>query len=265
MNRLDTRFAELKAAGRKALVTYLVAGDPSPDTTVPAMHALVRGGVDVIELGVPFSDPEAEGPVIQAGHERALRHGMTLRGVLAEAATFRRDDTTTPIVLMGYLNPVERVGFPVFAAAAAAAGIDALILVNLPPEEAADLRAALAPHDVAIVFLLAPTTTAARASIIAEHVAGFLYYVSLKGITGASHIDTADVASQVARLRPHSGLPLVIGFGIKLPETARALAPLADGVVIGSALVELLAATPAEAQPRVVEAWAQGFRSAIDR
>lgn len=264
MNRLDSRFTALRQAGRKALVTYLVAGDPAPEATVPAMHALVRGGVDVIELGVPFSDPEAEGPVIQAGHERALRHGMTLRRVLAQATEFRRDDPSTPIVLMGYLNPVERMGFVAFAEAASAAGVDALILVNMPPEEAADLRAALAPHDIAIVFLLAPTTTEVRARAIVAQGAGFLYYVSLKGITGASHIDTADVAAQVARLRQDASLPLVIGFGIKSPAVAQALAPVADGVVIGSALVELLAATPLGAQAEVVEQWAHGFRTAID-
>lgn len=264
MNRLDTRFAALKAAGRKALVTYLVAGDPDPESTVPAMHALVRGGVDVIELGVPFSDPEAEGPVIQLGHERALKHGMTLRRVLAQAAEFRQVDRATPIVLMGYLNPVERMGFPAFAEAAATAGVDALILVNMPPEEASELRAALAPHGIAIVFLLAPTTTEARARHIVAEGAGFLYYVSLKGITGASHIDTADVAAQLARLRPLTQLPLVIGFGIKEPATAQALAPVADGVVIGSALVELLARTPAEARDATVETWARGFRTAID-
>ena len=264
MTRLQLRFAALSAAHRKALVTYLVAGDPAPACTLPAMHALVRGGVDIIELGVPFSDPEAEGPVIQAGHERALVHGVTLHRVLDMAKQFRASDADTPIVLMGYLNPIERMGYVNFARAAADAGVDALIIVNLPPEEADELQVALHQAGIALVFLLAPTTTAERARHIASVGAGFLYYVSLKGITGAGHIDTDEVRSHMAKLQPITTLPIVVGFGIKDAATARVLAPVADGVVIGSALVTLLATTAVDDQPRVLEAWARDFRRAID-
>lgn len=262
--RLSRCFAALAAAKRKALVTYLVAGDPAPAHTVGAMHALVRGGVDIIELGVPFSDPEAEGPTIQAGHERALAQGVTLRHVLAMATDFRLADNTTPLVLMGYINVIERMGYDAFAEAAGAAGVDALIMVNVPPEEAADLRAALAPHGIVLVFLLAPTTTRERASYIAAQGEGFLYYVSLKGITGADHIEPSQVAEQIAVLRELTGLPIVIGFGIKDPQTARVLAPVADGVVLGSALVSLMASVPvAELNERLVD-WATALRRAID-
>ena len=264
MTRLQRSFDRLTAAGRKALVTYLVAGDPSPECTLPAMHALVRGGVDIIELGVPFSDPEAEGPVIQAGHERALAHGTTLHRVLDIAAQFRASNADTPIALMGYLNPIERMGYPEFAHAAADAGVDALIIVNLPPEESAALQRVLRQTSIELVFLLAPTTTPARARHIAAVGAGFLYYVSLKGITGAGHIDTDEVRAHMAQLRPITTLPIVVGFGIKDAATARVLAPVADGIVIGSALVTLLATTPVADQPGVLEAWATELRRAID-
>ncbi len=264
MTRLQRCFDALSAARRKALVTYLVAGDPAPACTLPAMHALVRGGVDIIELGVPFSDPEAEGPVIQAGHERALAHGTTLHRVLETAAEFRASNAATPIVLMGYLNPIERMGYASFARAAADAGVDALIIVNLPPEESDELQVVLRQAGIALVFLLAPTTTPGRARHIASVGSGFLYYVSLKGVTGAGHIDTDEVRSHMAQLQPITTLPIVVGFGIKDAATARVLAPVADGIVIGSALVTLLATTSVDDQPRVLEAWAREFRRAID-
>ena len=266
VNRIDTRFATLAAASRKAFLTYLVAGDPAPECTVAAMHALVAGGADLIELGVPFSDPEAEGPTIQAGHERALRHGCTLQGVLAMVADFRRTDPVTPLILMGYLNSVERPGYAAVAAAAAAAGVDGLLMVNLPPEEASELRDALRQQGLHLVLLLAPTTTSERAQRIAAMASGFLYFVSLKGITGADHLVVADVRTKLAQLRPLTTLPLVIGFGVKDAAVARAVAPLADGVVVGSAIVAMmgeLAVRPAEI-PGALRDWAGVMRRAID-
>jgi len=237
VSRLTSRLAALRNAGRKALVTFISAGDPHPNATVPALHALVAAGADVLEVGVPFSDPEAEGPAIQRSSERALAAGMTLRGALAIVREFRRDDADTPIVLMGYLNPIERFGYAEFVAAAAAAGVDGLIILNLPPEAADDVRAMMREHDLDLIFLVAPTTTAARVSFIAERATGFVYYVSLKGVTGADHLRLDGIAEQVARIRAATALPVMVGFGIKDGASARAVARLADGVAVGSALV----------------------------
>ena len=266
MNRIDVRFAALAAAKRKAFLAYLVAGDPQPGCTVDAMHALVAGGADLIELGVPFSDPEAEGPTIQAGHERALRHGTTMRALLAMVAGFRGSDTVTPLILMGYLNSVERLGYTQFAAAAASAGVDGLLMVNLPPEEATELRAALRAHDLHLVLLLAPTTTVARAQRICAMASGFLYYVSVKGITGADHLMVEDVRTKLALLRPLTTLPVVVGFGVRDAAVAKAVAPLADGIVVGSAIVALMGALEQRVAdiPAALRAWACDIRQAID-
>jgi len=267
VNRLQSRLDTLRGTGRKALVTFITAGDPHPDTTVPALHALVRGGADVLELGIPFSDPEAEGPVIQAASERGLAAGMTLRGCLALVQDFRRSDRDTPVVLMGYLNSVLFMGCARFAAAAAAAGVDGLIMVNLPPEEAEELKSELDKVGISLIFLISPTTTDARAEMILSHAGGFVYYVSLKGITGSDNLDHGAAGSRLRWLRGLTTLPVLAGFGIKDPATARAMAVDADGVVVGSALVATVAATgddPA-AIPGRLEAQVRDIRMALDQ
>lgn len=240
-NRLSRRLASCRESGRKALTTFVTAGDPDAATTVPVLQALVAGGADVLELGVPFSDPEAEGPAIQRSSERSLAGGTRLRDVLAMAQGFRSLDDETPLVLMGYLNSVLAMGIERFADAARDAGVDGLILVNLPPEEAGELREALAARDIALVFLIAPTTTEARAMRILEVAAGFVYYVSLKGVTGAASLDLASLAPRLEWLRGHTDLPLQVGFGIKDGASAREAARHSDGVVVGSALVNTMA------------------------
>ena len=265
MTRLANRFSELADDDRKALVTFITAGDPELAATVPALHAIVAGGADVLELGVPFSDPEAEGPAIQASSERALHNGMTLATALQMVQEFRAEDLTTPIVLMGYLNTVLAMGVEAFADAAGAAGVDGLIMVNLPPEEADLLKAALAAHGIDLVFLVAPTSTPERAQLIVDHAAGFIYYVSLKGITGADHLDADSVAAKVHDLKARTAIPVMVGFGIKDAATAQAVAAHADGVVVGSVLVNAMAegkdiaTTCANLQSMVA-----GLRAAID-
>jgi tryptophan synthase alpha chain len=231
----------LRDRGKKALVIYIVAGDPDPSVTVPLMHKLVAAGVDVIELGVPFSDPEAEGPVIQQAHERALRAGTSLLDVLQLVAEFRKLDQETPVVLMGYLNPVEKMGYENFAQQASTCGIDGTIIVNLPPEEATDLSCYLEQYDIESVYLLAPTTTPERAGRISSKSRGFVYYVSLKGTTGAGSLDTAEVSEKVRALKKIVTMPLFVGFGIKNGPTAAAVAQESDGVVVGSVIVDHMA------------------------
>ena len=242
MNRIDKTLAQLRKTQRTALVPFITAGDPSLETTVPALRALVAGGADMLELGIPFSDPEADGPAIQAASERALANGVTLKDVLRLVAEFRSQDAATPVILMGYLNSVLAMGETHFAECAATAGVDGLILVNLPPEEAGPLRGALSARDMDLIFLAAPTTTNERLKLIDRVASGFIYHVSLKGITGASHIAVETVATNMARLRRHTRLPVLVGFGIKDGATARTIAAYADGVVIGAALVSTMAA-----------------------
>ena len=241
MSRIKQRFDTLKAAGRRALIPYVVAGDPAPAITVPLMHDLVAAGADLIELGVPFSDPMAEGPTIQLAHERALANGITLRAVLEMVAEFRQRDTQTPLLLMGYSNPIERMGYARFIERAQAVGLDALLTVDMPPEEVHELNQLLAQADMDNIFLMAPTTPSARIEKIAELASGFVYYVSLKGVTGAGNLDTAEVAARLAEIKAFSDLPVAVGFGIKDVASAVAVAEIADGVVVGSALVQLLA------------------------
>lgn len=264
--RLERCLQNLAASGRKALVTFITAGDPTPAATVPALHALVRGGADVLELGVPFSDPEAEGPAIQASSERGLRQGMTLRGCLDLVRRFRESDAETPVVLMGYLNSVLAMGEETFAAAAAAVGVDGLILVNLPPEEAGVLKAALDARGIRLIFLVAPTTTEERARRILAAASGFVYYVSLKGITGAEHLNSVEVAEKLRWLRALSPLPVMVGFGIRDAASARAVGPHADGVVVGSALVRTMAEGGADPEAMFVrlEQQARELRTALD-
>ena len=237
MSRIGPTLARLRDARRTALVPFITAGDPSVEATVPALHALVGGGADLLELGVPFSDPEADGPAIQAASERALANGVTLRQVLELVADFRARDTATPVILMGYLNSILAMGESDFVERAAAAGVDGFIVVNLPPEEAGSLRAAMSARGMDLIFLAAPTTTDERLELIDGVASGFIYHVALKGITGADHIAVSPVAANVVRLRRKTGLPVLVGFGIKDGAMARAVAAHADGVVVGAALV----------------------------
>ena len=239
MSRIAATFERLAERERKALIPYVTAGDPQPDVTVPLLHELVRSGADIIELGVPFSDPMADGPVIQQACERSLAHGTSLSDVLGMVREFRQTDTDTPVVLMGYLNPVEAMGYERFAAAAAGAGVDGVLLVDLPPEEAAEVRPLTDRHGLDLVFLVAPTTSAERMHRIAESGSGYIYYVSLKGVTGAATLDPDAVARQVETIGKTTELPICVGFGIKDPESARAISRVARGVVVGSALVKL--------------------------
>ncbi len=237
MSRIQTRFQALKAQGRKALIPYITAADPHPGVTVPLMHAMVEAGADLIELGVPFSDPMADGPVIQAACERSLRHGTGLHHVLEMVVRFRDRDPDTPVVLMGYLNPIEVMGYGRFAREAAAAGVDGALTVDLPPEEAQGLLAALAEHAIDPIFLIAPTSTARRVETICKVASGFVYYVSLKGVTGAGSLDVPSVAAKLTEIRRFASVPIGVGFGIQDAASAAAVARVADAVVVGSALV----------------------------
>jgi tryptophan synthase alpha chain len=241
MSRISQTFENLQRNGAKALITFLTAGDPDLATSERVIHALVEAGVDLIELGFPFSDPMADGPTIQAASERALAAGTTLRGVLDLVARVRRH-TNVPIVLMGYFNPVFRYGVAAFARDAAAAGVDGLLLVDLPPEEAEEVHPALHAAGIDLITLLAPTTPEARLTRLARSGEGFLYYVSMTGVTGTQPVDAAAIAGDVARVRRQSPVPVAVGFGVATPADARAVAACADAVVVGSALVKVIAA-----------------------
>ncbi len=242
MSRIGQSLKRLAQSGKKAVVPYIVAGDPDPALTVDAMHALVANGADIIELGVPFSDPMAEGPVIQLGHERALAQKVSLRLVLDMVADFRREDTDTPVVLMGYANPVVAMGYEHFAQAAADAGVDGVLTVDLPPEECDALNQHLADKAIDTIFLIAPTTNQQRIKAIVDQASGYIYYVSLKGVTGAGHLDSEEVLSKVSMIKDLTDLPVCVGFGIKDKASAQAVSRVADGVVVGSVLVDALAA-----------------------
>lgn len=266
MNRIDTTFANLKKQNRKALIPFITAGDPSLDATVPMMHALVKAGVDIVELGVPFSDPMADGPTIQLASERALAHNTSLRDVLAMVAEFRQTNSSTPVVLMGYLNPVERMGYEAFAQNAQQAGVDGVLLVDLPPEEAIDVEQYFKSRDIDMIHLIAPTTTDERIKIIGQVSSGYVYYVSVKGVTGSKAIDLDDVSANLIRIRKHISIPVGVGFGISNGETAAAVASVSDGVIVGSALVNLIAANstnPKAAQQAVCELIGS-MRNALD-
>lgn len=267
MSRIAERFAALKASGRKALIPYIVAGDSAPHITVPALHAMVEAGADILELGVPFSDPMADGPVITKAHERALRHNVSLRDVLAMVREFRSRDTRTPVVLMGYLNPVEVMGYVAFAEAAAAAGVDGVLTVDLPPEEAEPLTAELHARGLDPIYLLAPTTSPERIRLITSAASGYVYYVSLKGVTGAATLDIPQVAKRIEAIRAVSDLPIGVGFGIKDAASAAAVAAHADGVVVGSVLVDAMGRLQddAAAIPAALGALLRDMRQAMDR
>ncbi|PIQ38591.1 MAG: tryptophan synthase subunit alpha [Lysobacterales bacterium CG17_big_fil_post_rev_8_21_14_2_50_64_11] len=264
MNRIDTRVAQLRAAGRKALIPFFTAADPSLDSTVPVMHALVAAGADLIELGMPFSDPMADGPVIQRSSERALARGAGMRYVLDAVRAFRARDNDTPVVLMGYLNPIEMRGAERFAQEASAAGVDGLLLVDLPPEEAHEARVLFNQHGLALVLLAAPTTSAERLARIAREAQGYLYYVSFAGVTGADSLRPSEVAERVASLRQMASVPVVVGFGVKDAASAAALAPLADGVVVGSALVSALDKAGGAGAATAATAFLAPLRAALD-
>jgi tryptophan synthase alpha chain len=238
VTRIAKRFSE--SAGRKLLVPYITAGDPDLDTTLALMHTLVKAGADVIELGIPFSDPMADGPVIQAACERALKNKVSLLQVIETVKRFRETDEQTAVVLMGYLNPVERLGYAHFAQAASEAGVDGVLTVDMPPEEAEDLVAQLRKHDLDSIFLLSPTTPDSRLKRVCDIATGYIYYVSLKGVTGAANLDTAEVARRVAHIQSFTSIPVAVGFGIRDAESAAAISETADAIVVGSVLVSLI-------------------------
>jgi tryptophan synthase alpha chain len=264
MSKITALFNELKASGKKGLIPFITAGDPDPKLTVELMHALVRGGSNVIELGVPFSDPMADGPVIQRSSERALTQGVTLHGCLQMVKEFRKTDIDTPVVLMGYANPIERMGVPTFIAESKAAGVDGAIVVDSPPEECEEFAHALRAVDMDPIFLLAPTSSEQRIRQVAEISSGFSYYVSLRGVTGAANIDTAEVASRIAEIRKHVKLPIGVGFGIRDAQTAKAVASVSDAVVIGSRIIQELENTPKDKAVAAVQEFLSGIRTAID-
>ena len=264
MSRISATFESLRNQGRKALIPFITAGDPDPGLAVPMMHALARAGADVIELGVPFSDPMADGPVIQRSSERALKHGVSLRDVIGFLAEFRKTDRGTPVVLFGYANPVESLGVERFADAAKAADADGVLVVDYPPEEAQQLVKTLDARSLDTIFLLAPTTTDERLGRIAKLGRGYLYYVSLRGVTGASNIDLADVAARVRRVHEFTRLPVGVGFGIRDAATAKAIAALSDAVVIGSALIQEIENAPRDKVTERVAAFLAPIREALD-
>ncbi|UTW49789.1 tryptophan synthase subunit alpha [Bacterioplanoides sp. SCSIO 12839] len=267
MSRITTVLNALKEQNRQALIPYITAGDPTKEATVPMMHALVEAGCDIIELGVPFSDPMADGPTIQLACERALEHGTSLTDVLAMVAEFRQKDADTAVVLMGYLNPVEAMGYDTFVNRATEAGVDGVLLVDLPPEEASEVEHIFKAKDLDMVYLIAPTTTDARIEKIGQSGSGYVYYVSLKGVTGSKALDVDDVARNLERIRKHVSVPVGVGFGITNGETAAQVAKVADGVIVGSAIVNRIAANadnPAQAQVEVTELMRE-MRAAMDR
>jgi tryptophan synthase alpha chain len=264
MSRIQGCFQSLAREQRKALIPYITAGDPHPSLTVPLMSALVEAGADILELGVPFSDPMADGPVIQRAGERALKHGVGLSDVLKLAVEFRKTDDATPIVLMGYANPIEAMGVEKFIAAAKAAGIDGVIVVDYPPEECGEFAAAAKRAGIDPVFLLAPTSTDRRIEQVARVGSGYLYYVSLRGVTGAAHLDFSEVTSRIPRIRAATKLPIGVGFGIRDAESARRVAQTADAVVIGSRIIQEIEAAGADQAVSRVKAFLKPIRQALD-
>jgi tryptophan synthase alpha chain len=264
MSRIQGTFEQLAKRRRKALIPFVTAGDPEPGVTVALMHALVEAGADVIELGVPFSDPMADGPVIQRASDRALRRGVGLDRVLAFVREFRATNQATPVVLMGYANPIEAMGCARFVEEAQQAGVDGVLVVDYPPEECESFAALVRGHGMDLIFLLAPTSSDTRIRQVARLASGYLYYVSLKGVTGAGHLDLAEVAEKIPRIRRETALPVGVGFGIRDAATARAVAKIADAVVIGSAIIQEMEAAPAGEQVQRAGRFLQGIRAALD-
>ncbi len=264
MSRIQARFETLRKAKRKALIPYITAGDPKPALTVPLMRALVEAGADILELGVPFSDPMADGPVIQRSGERALKQGVGLRDVLGLVRDFRHQNSQTPLVLMGYANPIEAMGVENFVREAAAAGVDGVIVVDYPPEECAEFARLVRQAGIDPIFLLAPTSTDQRIQEVARAGSGYLYYVSLRGVTGAGHIDLAEVAAHIPKIRAATRLPIGVGFGIRDAESARRVAQIADGVVIGSRIIQEIEDAGADQAVARVKALLRPIREALD-
>lgn len=267
MSRLAKQFALFKKQRRAALVPYVMAGDPAPWVTVPLMHALVAAGANILELGVPFSDSMADGPVIQRAAIRALKQGVTLGQVLDRVKEFRQKDTATPVVLMGYLNPIEIMGYDAFAGRASAAGVDGVLTVDLPPEEADGMLTALKGRGLDPIFLLAPTSGVERVRAVTRAASGFIYYVSLRGVTGASHLDMAEVTAKIKTIRSHTDLPVGVGFGIRGPEAAAEVAKVADAVVVGSAIVSRIEADAASPEKILADVphFVTSLRTAMDK
>ncbi len=265
MNRIDTRFAELARTGRKGLIPYVTAGHPAPACTVEVMHSLVENGADLLELGVPFSDVMADGPVIQEACRKALEQGIVLDDVFAMVRRFREQDAVTPVILMGYMNPIERRGAGLFASQARAAGVDGLLIVDCPIDEAVDMREMLVGQGLHQIFLVAPTSTESRLQRLSPVAGGFVYYVSLKGVTGSAELDAGSLAPSLERLRAHTDKPVAVGFGIATPEQAAAVASAADAVVIGSALVSRLDQAVSTDAARVAGEYLVPVREALDR
>jgi len=265
MSRIQTVFDKLKQHRRKALIPFFTAGDPTPALTVPLLHALVEAGADVIELGVPFSDPMADGPTIQRSSERALKHNVSLHDVLDMVASFRSKDVSTPIVLMGYGNPVEAMGWERFATRCAQAGVDGVLTVDFPPEESHEAFGHLQRHGIDPIFLLAPTTNDERIAKVAKQARGYVYYVSLKGVTGAGNLDLSEIERKMPQLKKHITLPIGVGFGIRDAATALAVAKLCDGVVVGSRIVQEMENSTEQNVVANVGKLVKELRSAVDR
>lgn len=264
MSRIQACFAALAASNKKGLIPFITAGDPAPELTVPLMHGLVEGGADIIELGVPFSDPMADGPVIQRASERALLHGVSLRDVLQYVREFRSSDQTTPVVLMGYANPIEHMGQDTFIAQAKEAGVDGVLVVDYPPEECEEFTARMQQHGMDMIFLLAPTSTDERIAQVGKVASGYVYYVSLKGVTGSGSLDLAAVSEMMPRIKQHVKVPVGVGFGIRDGATARAISGVSDAVVIGSRIIQELENTPRENAVAAVTSFIFGVRQALD-
>lgn len=264
MSRIQACFAALAANNKKGLIPFITAGDPAPELTVPLMHGLVAGGADIIELGVPFSDPMADGPVIQRASERALLHGVSLRDVLQYVREFRISNQITPVVLMGYANPIERMGQDAFIAQAREAGVDGVLVVDYPPEECEDFALKMQQNGMDTIFLLAPTSTDERIAQVGKIASGYVYYVSLKGVTGSGSLDLDAVAQMMPRIKKHVKVPVGVGFGIRDGATAKAISTLSDAVVIGSRIIAELENTPRENAVAAVTSFIFGVRQALD-
>ena len=264
MSTIQQTFKRLAGEGRKALIPFITAGDPSPEMTLPLMQALVAGGADIIELGVPFSDPMADGPTIQRASERAIAAGMSMRKVLDIVRSFRATGDETPVVLMGYANPIEAMGVEPFTRAAADAGVDGVLVVDYPPEEAVEFAEAMSEHALDPIFLIAPTSTPERIEQVAALASGYVYYVSLKGVTGSAALDVASVAARIPAIRASTGVPVGVGFGIRDAATAGAVAAVADAVVVGSRIIEEIERAPAGEACARVKALVADLRRGID-
>lgn len=264
MSRIAATFAALERQNRKGLILFITAGDPDPAMTMPLMHALADAGADVIELGVPFSDPMADGPTIQRSSERALKHGTSMKHVLGFVTEFRKSNGKTPVVLMGYANPIEAMGYAKFADAARTSGVDGVLVVDYPPEEAARLSELLAQHEIDSIFLLAPTSSESRIQQVARYARGYIYYVSLRGVTGAAHLDLDEISHKIPHIRSHIKLPIGVGFGIRDAQTAKAVAKIADAVVIGSRLVQEMETSSHDRVLDNISILVKDIRSALD-